>query len=180
MRLIKKLEPKLQITSCTGLTGITAFSFRNSHPGPQLKQKYSDKLIEIYRYSIHTKNPFSLGSKAVSLAGVWVQNWGNVIRCKLPLILSACWLRRHRLCILWRAVVLWGGVSSVSKQCQLGWVRTVGGEIWERNKLNLADTLFSFPNEPVWQINRSFLQVRKLLGTLGIIGEGVDIKTTIY
>ena len=35
--------------------------------------------------------------------------------------------------------------SSVSKPCQLGWASTVGGEIWARNKLNLADT-FSFPN----------------------------------
>lgn len=39
-----------------------------------------------------------------------------------------------------------GEWSSVSKPCQLGWARTGGGEIWERNKLNLADTLFSFPN----------------------------------
>ena len=38
-----------------------------------------------------------------------------------------------------------GEWSSVGKPCQLGWARTVGGEIWARNKLNLADT-FSFPN----------------------------------
>lgn len=39
-----------------------------------------------------------------------------------------------------------GEWSSESQQCQLGWARTGRGEIWERNKLNLADTLFSFPN----------------------------------
>lgn len=39
-----------------------------------------------------------------------------------------------------------GEWSSISKHCQLGWARTVGGNIWERNKLNLADTLSSFPN----------------------------------
>lgn len=30
----------------------------------------------------------------------------------------------------------------------MGWARTVGGEIRKRNKLSLADTLFSFPNMP--------------------------------
>lgn len=30
----------------------------------------------------------------------------------------------------------------------MGWARTVGGEIRERNKLSLADTLFSFSNMP--------------------------------
>ena len=35
--------------------------------------------------------------------------------------------------------------SSATKPGQLGWARTVGGEIWARNKLNLANT-FSFRN----------------------------------
>lgn len=71
------------------------------------------------------------------------------IRAELLLTWSPFWLY-HSLCILRGAVVCerGGELSTPAVPRRAGWARTVGGEIWERNTLNLEDTLFSFPNMP--------------------------------
>lgn len=86
-------------------------------------------------------------------------------KCRLAL--------NHSLCILWEPWFC-EGESSVSKQCRVGWARTVGGNISERNTLNLVDTLFSFPNMPHMSSERQTglkrFRIRTLFKPMDVVG----------
>lgn len=97
---------------------------------------------------MYTPKTFSASeARPVKLAAVWSSEPRKCCQMRIAVGFKCLLAPRHTACAycgeLWFCEGEW---SSVSKQCQLGWARTVGGGIWERNKLNLADTLFSVPD----------------------------------